>query len=141
MVNRWALNGVYETTADLYAALKESIAYWQGVLRLQDWNVRLLVVRRHDMCVKGAIGCSDCATDHKDANIEVCAPEDLYTYNARFNGEELDYEITLVHELLHLHFAPFMADEVQDAHSNTAQELAINTLARSLVKLERKSKG
>lgn len=137
MVNRWIKDKEYAAD-EVLPALVESVQYWQTILRLQDWNIILKLVRRHDMGVQGAIGCSDYAIDHKDCFIELCAPEDLYTYHARFAGEETDYEITLVHELLHLHFAPFMADETKDAHSNTYQELAINTLARSLVHLDRK---
>ena len=137
MGNRWALNGVYETTADLYAALKESIAYWQGVLRLQDWNIELSLRRRCEMSVANVIGSNHHWQDSKDSIIELPMPEDLLSY-VKFQGEEKDYEITLVHELLHLHFAPFAADEDKDPHGNTYQELAINTLARSLVHLDRK---
>ncbi len=134
---RWALGREY-ASADLLPALCESVQYWQAILRLQDWNVVLSIRRRSEMSLKEAIGCNTVSLNHKDCLIEVVDPDDLYTFHARYNGEELDYEITLVHELLHLHFAPFDADEETNPHGNTYQELAINTLARALVALDRK---
>lgn len=131
---RWVLGTEY-SSEDLKAALQESIRYWQSILRLQDWNVILIMRRRADMSIQNAIGASTYSESHKDEIMELVAPEDLHSFHERFHGEELDYEITLVHELLHLHFASFMSD---DDKVSTYQELAINTLARSLVALDRK---
>lgn len=125
------------TREELFAALLESVQYWQAVLRLQDWNIVLVLHRKADMSIDGAIGASTYSLTHKDERLELVDPEDLYLFHQRFNGEELDYEVTLVHELLHLHFAPFMSDDEKSTDS-MYQELAINTLARSLVALDRK---
>lgn len=50
-----------------------------------------------------------------------------------------DQEQSLVHELLHLHFAPFRADD--GTLENVAQEQAIDAIARALVELKRDAEG
>lgn len=55
-------------------------------------------------------------------------PESLLPY---------DMEKTLVHELLHIHFAPFFEDDPSQKLKNLAQEQAIENIARALVKLKR----
>lgn len=48
-----------------------------------------------------------------------------------------DQEQSLVHELLHLHFAPFRADD--GTPEDVAQEQAIDAIAKALVELKRPS--
>lgn len=79
-------------------------AYWQKVLRLQDWRVRWEYVR--DLC--NAAGqpvhglCSYLA-DNKTATIRVRDPE------TPIPGDPKDPEHTVIHELSHLHYAAFCA--------------------------------
>jgi len=106
---------------------------WQRLLRLQDWDVK----------IRWATGADDqtgdCATckhwdQEKFALIRV-TPPDQRTTSAEFH-EETDVEADVVHELLHLHFAPFESPD--DSPEATSQEQAINLIACALVALDRK---
>ena len=76
----------------------------QRHLRLQDWNVILGCKRFHEM-PDGLLGQCEWNLPKKEAFINILCQEDR---DARpFSSTELD---TLVHELIHLHFAPFWDD-------------------------------
>ena len=113
--------------------LRKQLAYWQRVLYLQDWTVELRVVRRWEMSDNQTLAQCENHLQRKDAIIYVLHPHDLPGLASRFlNGEECDYDVSLVHELLHLHFAPFRSND--DA---TFHEQAINAISRGIVKVWR----
>lgn len=98
------------------------LAFWQPVLRVADWHVLVQL----------------------DAKLEaygVCQPD--YTYKralitlrdpaAPLPGYDL--EETLVHELVHLHFAAF--DTQGGSPERTAEEQAVESLMRALIQLKR----
>lgn len=117
------------------AAVEAQLRYWQQVLRLQDWNISLQVVRQHDLGDPEAIAECQYYIDRKDAFIRVIPPSDLDKFEETFMaGEARDYDVTLTHELLHLHFAGF-----DDPQHEQEQEQVINTLSRALVKLYREA--
>ena len=102
------------------AELEELCAEWQRKLRLQDWQVRVEFARYFDM--PGRLGeCDNCPLT-KTATIRLLVPGDIGPQNAY-----PDIEHTIIHELLHLHFAPFY-----DA-DNPYMEQAINLIAGALV--------
>ena len=112
--------------------LYERCEYWKKVLRLQDWNVDIEVRRKHEMADPHCIGCIRIFDEGKDAKIHLLSPVDLVTVEEAFiDHEELNYDITLVHELLHLHFQPFAEDD--STYKGICQEQAINILSRALV--------
>lgn len=110
--------------------LKERLAYWQKLLRLQDWDVIPKIVRREKMTLGGQGECQ-WGLERKEATIRLIGPIDYPDDCSR----EQDQELTLVHELLHLHFAPFSAD---GGSKEVAQEQVIQCIAQALVSLERK---
>lgn len=113
--------------------LRKQLAYWQKALYLQDWNIDLRVVRQWEMSDFTTLAQCQWFIQRKDAIIQVLAPADLDGVSRRFiHGEECDYDISLVHELLHLHFAPFHKDEDEVGH-----EQAINAISRGLVNVWR----
>ena len=113
--------------------LHKQLAYWQRILYLQDWTVELRVVRQWEMTDHQTLAQCENHLQRKDAIIYVLHPHDLPGLSSRFlNGEECDYDVSLVHELLHLHFAPFRNND--DA---TAHEQAINAISRGMVKVWR----
>lgn len=120
-------------------AARDQVKYWQEVLRLQDWNVDLAIVRPHQMT--GGVGNSpiaqcDIYERRKDAKMRLLHPMDLPTVAEYFtNGEEQDYDVTMVHELLHLHFQPFAA--AGNTTQEVAQEQAIESISRAIVSLYR----
>lgn len=112
------------------AELEALCAKWQRILRLQDWDVVPKLVRWHEMPTD-RLGECDHRLSKKMAVIRVLDPNDAPPNNAWPH----DPEKTLVHELLHLHFAPFRAEP--DTPADVAQEQVIDTLARALVALAR----
>lgn len=107
---------------------------WQQRLRLSEWDVNVQFKPCRDMPSTSHFGSVEWDTCHKHANILLVLP-----------GEEpkdamrpYDPEITLVHELLHLLFAPFDVFEY-GSDKKDAMEFAINAIAGSLVKLCRES--
>lgn len=113
--------------------IKEKLPEWQKILRLQDWDVGVKLVRARDMG-EGNLGEVKTNSEHKRAEISLLDPVD----HDPVRQISYDMEETLVHELLHLHFDPFLAkDETSEA---TAQEQAINAMATALVTLKRNPK-
>lgn len=114
--------------------LKEKSDYWQKRLRLRDWEVAFSIRRARDMDLEDCQGECHWNIQSKLAWIHILDPVD-YEPNKEFPQ---DMEKTLVHELLHLHFAPFTADNDNEM-VDTAQEQAIDLIARALVETERET--
>lgn len=104
---------------------------WQKRLRLQDWDVKVFVKRESQFINENAAGECSWQLAKKLAVIRILDPID---YGSNLAWPQ-DQEATLVHELLHLHFAPFAAKD--DTPEDTAQEQAIDLIARALVELKR----
>lgn len=110
--------------------LRKQLVFWQKVLYLQDWTIDIRIVRQWEMGDQLTLAQCEWFIQRKDAIIRVLAPSDLPGVSHRFlNDEECDYDISVVHELLHLHFAPFHKAEDEVAH-----EQAINSISRGIVK-------
>lgn len=109
------------------------LAEWQEVLRLRDWKVTASIVRGRNMTRENAEGCIPYQLTKKRATIELL---DLIDEPAGYDFP-IDHELSCVHELLHLHFAPFFAAD--DSPENTAQEIAIELIAEALVTLKRRA--
>ncbi len=112
-------------------ALEERSAYWQKVLRLQDWNIQAVVVRRRDMELECVQGECEPQLSNKRATIRLLDPVDYLPDNEW----PQDMERTLVHELLHLHMEPFCYD--LEGVENGLMEQAICCIADGLVALHR----
>lgn len=107
------------------------LAYWQRQLRVRDWDVSASMVRREPTHpLMPALGWSDHSLQNKRAKIELLDPRD---YDPAW---QCDIEHTLVHELLHLHFAPFEYKTLESLEG-ISQEQTLNLLACALVNLKR----
>lgn len=113
--------------------LQRLTKFWQKVLRLQDWELEVRITRGRDMADDGHQGECHYIQSLKQAKILIVDPID-YPSEA---WEPQDIERTLCHELLHLHFAPFYSEKSEDDPERTAQEQAIEILARAYVNLKR----
>lgn len=117
-------------------------AYWQALLRIQDWDVEVKIVRRPEFT--NAIDCmGECNTWRikKRAVIHLLHPEDhaIFVKNSKFVTPH-DMEVTLVHELLHVALAPVTMDTVKaDSPESIAEEQFIDALSRALVHLYRRT--
>ena len=115
--------------------LRTQVAYWQKVLYLQDWTIEVRLLRQWEMSDRQTLAQCEWYLQRKDAILGFLSPQDIVGLHNRFlNGEEADYDISLVHELLHLHFAPFHKEDDELFH-----EQAINAISRGMVKVWRES--
>jgi hypothetical protein len=108
--------------------LSALLAEWQPALRLQHWliNVRY---ERH----LGSQGRVSYNLRSRTAVIRIIDPLDYEHENPNFPQ---DVERTLVHELLHLHFAPLQTRD--KSPEDLAEDQAVDALARSFVDLKRR---
>lgn len=111
--------------------LKELCIEWRDRLRLNAWNIECGIYRESGFCNKGCDGENDYDLRNGDSLIRILDPVDYPT--SRFPQ---DMETTLVHELLHLHFAPF-APENDDGLDHHIMEHTICILSETLVGLKR----
>ena len=112
--------------------LERLLAKWQRILRLQDWDVHLRVVRRWEMHNEDTMGECEYLLRKRCAVIRILDSAD---YDPGTPWPQ-DQERTLVHELLHLAFAPFSRTEAGSAEA-VAEEQVIHALASALVALRR----
>lgn len=104
---------------------------WQEILSLRDWDVKPSIKRQRDFIVKGNDAEITWNIQAKTVTIKILDPID-YPEDTEWPQ---DMEESLVHELLHLHFALFTADD--GTAEDIAQEQAINAIALALVRLKR----
>lgn len=117
---------IYLTQEEAEKALVE----WQSVLKLRDWDIKIQIVRRNGLV--DPEGMAEVRYKHikRMAIINLLDPID---YDNDLWGQ--DHEISMVHELLHLHFMGFEAEE--GTPEDKAQEQAIDAISKSLVYLRR----
>ena len=111
--------------------LEQTCREWQDRLRLRDWNIEVELVDSRDI---PGVACLQPSADYKMARLQVGRPE-------HFQGScaiARDWEHSIVHELLHLHFADWQTNDEREA---TAQEQAINLIASALVGLAREARA
>lgn len=119
------------------ANLLERLAFWQAVLRLQDWDIDATFVRRQDLTSTTALGQTtiDC---YRRARVRILDPLD---FTDREWPVDRDSEATLVHELVHLHLddchVPVQGADGRETAEWTAVERACETIARGLLALDR----
>lgn len=125
-----ALAGQITDTKELEMHLQQLLPEWQKILRLQDWDVKLIVDRERNFIGGDSQGECSWVLEKKQAFIKILDPVDFPD-----SKWEQDSEETLVHELLHLHFAPFNAED--GTLEDVAQEQAISAIAGALAGLKR----
>lgn len=113
--------------------LQQKCTEWQQRLRLQDWEVQIVIRRERDFAVANRSGEVDWTLSKKMAVIRILDQAD---YGPGIMVPQ-DMENDLVHELLHLLFAPFSGKLDEDSLEYTTMEQAINTLSAAMVELER----
>lgn len=106
-------------------------AEWQRILRLMDWRVAIRIARASDMDDDGFVGECWWEESVKAAKITILDPID---YGERIVDQ--DQEHTLIHELVHLHFAAFMSLD-RESPECIAQEIAVDMIAGALLELKR----
>lgn len=122
---------IYANNDELMAACQE----WQKILRLQDWIINASIERARDMHSTDVNGECSWQISKKMAKIKILDPIDYPP--GLMEGQ--DMEITLVHELLHCHYAGFDNFE-SNTLENSMLEQSIEAISMALVKLKREAK-
>ncbi len=111
----------------------ERLWVWQKRLNLQDWNIAVVLSRTSDLKPK-TLGNIHWDLDKKSATIRVLDPAD---YKLPFKEMLQDMEFTVVHELIHLNFAPVVSEFSRSDANRREEEHAVNHMADALLKLDR----
>jgi len=108
--------------------MRGHLRYWQKVLRLQDWDLEVDIVRDRDMpeCCNGHLAIN---VQWKLATISILAGVDRVR---RDIGVE---EVDLVHELLHVVFHNLHPDNGGVSLTHDLFEQGLNLVAEALVGL------
>jgi hypothetical protein len=102
---------------------------WQKRLRLEDWKIEVRIVRVWDL-ERGTLGHIDWSAPRKTALIKILNPAD---YELPKDKIAADMELSVVHELVHLHLSALPLNK----SSRRAEEQVVSLLADALVNLER----
>lgn len=116
--------------------LEESAKEWQKILGLNDWDIKPGIYRANQMETEGNEAECDWVLRKKTAIIRVLDPID-YPENILWPQ---DMEESLVHELIHLHIAPFDVSK-SGSLEETAMEQAVDQLSRAFIRLKRHQDG
>ena len=104
---------------------------WRRKLRLEDWRIKLVLVKENYATRHGetgsVYGSTEVNTELKSAIIKIAEPG-----TDRVALAEL--EATVVHELLHLHFDPYPWGE--DETRDSLMEQTVDCLAICLIKTD-----
>jgi hypothetical protein len=115
----------------------EKLWFWQTRLTLREWNVSVIFARKSDLKPK-TLGNIHWDNDKKTAIIRVLDPAD---YRMPFQDMLQDMEFTVVHELIHLEFAPALSQFSRSDASRRDEEHAVNHVAAALIKLQHDQSG
>jgi hypothetical protein len=121
---------VEERHVTTVAFLNQKLWIWQKRLRLQDWNIAVKLARSADLRPR-TLGNINWDRKERSAVISVMDPDD---YKLKGSAMLDDMEMTLVHELVHLHLSGLPRND----ETKKVEEQAVNMLAEALVKLDRK---
>jgi len=113
--------------------LDRLLAEWQKRLRLQDWDVKAKIVRARDLDSFDRSAQVSWTFNSRTALIKIMDPID-YPHNCEWPN---DLEESLVHELLHLHFAG-ISDSLHDNDwRDGVIEQALTSIDLALVEAKR----
>lgn len=101
----------------------ELFAYWIKTLQLSDWNIKLLPACKPTDFVSDPTNVGECCYNEylKEATVRILS-EDCY------NGDDYNFEKTLIHELLHIKFA------LLDDSGNKLQDRFVHVLIEDMAK-------
>jgi hypothetical protein len=105
--------------------------FWKSELPLRDWDIKFDVRRAWDM--GGDHGRVEVLEVKRCAFIQLLDPRDANPMEM----QPYDMEVTLVHELLHCCFAPFLREDISE-HEDVCQEQAVHGMSLALVAMRRK---
>ena len=111
----------------------ERLSIWQKRLRLEDWNISVVVSRATELKPK-TLGNIHWDSEKKTASLRVLDPAD---YKLPFDEMLKDVEFTVVHELIHLELSAVLSPLQRNDANRREEEHAVNHMADALLKLDR----
>ena len=105
---------------------------WQEKLGLSHWQIAVSLCSANEMKLQDVQATSEISPMTECALISILRPEDYPE-----SPFEQDIEVSLVHELLHIHMK-YIAEPDENSLENVHLEAFIERIARLLVKLQRK---
>lgn len=116
--------------------LDERLAYWQRILRLQDWRITAEFADARIM--EGKSGLTWFGATSKEARVRILPPSEWQSPSMRYGV--WDEELFLIHELVHLHLTHWRDADSATEPTNPnldweAKEQAIDLLATALFSL------
>ena len=114
--------------------LKKLLKWWQKKLYLRDWDIEIHSVMPHEMAQTSRLGEVDYSAAAKEATIRICAPNPTLD-----DSVNQDIELTIVHELLHLHHIASQRLIECGTAEDVMHEIAINMTAKALVNLKQRT--
>ena len=103
---------------------------WSSRLRLDDWRIEAKIVRAEELKPE-TLGHIKWDSDKRTALITLLHPHD---YDLPATRIEDDMEMTVLHELIHLHLSVLPRDK---SHRH-AEEQVVNRIAGALMNLDRR---
>jgi hypothetical protein len=111
------------------AFVEEKVSVWQKRLKLDEWNIAIMMVRK-DALKPDTLGGIRWDKKKRTATLWTLDPAD---YTVSDEDMRKDLEFTVVHELIHLELSSLPKSEA----SRRTEERAVNQLAEALLALER----
>jgi predicted metal-dependent peptidase len=112
--------------------LEKLVGKWQKILHEESWTIQAFLVPPEAMSEQNRDGESMITLPTETCYIRILNP--VY-YTGCVN--DMDEEEVLVHEMLHIIFAPFQPEN-HESLEYTLWEQAVDRLARTLVALDRR---
>lgn len=112
--------------------VKTQLSFWQTKLRLTDWDIKI-DYWPHE-ALNGSVSKVSWSRNQKTATIALRIPEDIPPVERDWpEGEAVDYDMSLVHELIHLKCVDM------ESKIDWAEEQLANHVTRALVGLYREN--
>lgn len=112
--------------------LEELCDEWKKILRLEHYDINVTLAKAKDFAGDDNEGEIDYILEKGNAAIRILDASDYPETSFK-----QDMEATLVHELLHLYFAPFRPDKEENDLAFCFWERTIDDLSKVLVNLKR----
>ncbi len=111
-------------TNSLETRLDRQLRSWQKRLGMEDWNLRVKVVRQSEID-RNSWGAAEWDSNSRNGEIKVLDPRD---YNLRGGELRVDMECTIVHELVHIQVSPLSTGD------EMVREEVVNRIMAALMK-------